>query len=145
MANEQTLETVRPVLIQYPTDIDPTPEHPAGFIRGQTFEVPTPEQAWALHPHAVILRYMDGGTYSDAAARKEVRERDKATSDDDTAVKRSKGSVRRVRSRKGQDTPDVEIIVPAAPDALSMTLTNADGGTVTVEPVETTMHAESEG
>lgn len=142
MADETTLETVRPVLIQYTTDVDPTPDHPAGFLRGQTFEVPSPEQAWAVHPNAAILRYADGTSYSDHAARKEVRERDAATATENAPVKRSKGSVRRQRVRKGQDTPDVEIIVPAAPDASTVTFTTDTGDVVSVEPVETTMKAE---
>ena len=130
MADEQILTTVRPVFVQYQRDVD-------GFLSGATFEVPTPEQAWATHPNATIIRYADGGDYSDAKARREVRERDKTDTPENVSVKRSKGSVRREKRNKDSGDVDAVTVVPAAPDVADSMITgdevNADGDPVAVE------------
>ncbi len=72
------LQTARPVIIRYMTDVAPSDDHPAGVPAGYSGEVATPEQAWAIHPEATIIRYTDGADYDQRKARREVNARNKA-------------------------------------------------------------------
>lgn len=134
-----TMETAKPVIIRYTEDVPPTPDHPAGMFRGQTFEVATPEQAWAVHPAATIVMYADGTEYSDTAARREVKARDAASSDDPGAKETDDG------------TSDGGLVIPAAPGSSGGIVTTfttdeetgaQESETVEVVPVVTEMEVQ---
>lgn len=86
-----TMTTARPVIIYYDYDVAPDELHPAGMLAGASYECPSPELAKKFHPHARILRYVDGGDYSDSKATRELRDRDKLAAEPVEEPKPAKG------------------------------------------------------
>jgi hypothetical protein len=52
-----------PVFIRYDATVPPDDDHPSGYPAGAEFEVGSVEAAKKVHPHARIVRYVDGAEY----------------------------------------------------------------------------------
>lgn len=89
----------KPVIIQYPRDTD-------AYLKGSTFECPTPAVAKRVHPDANIIRYADGESYDEASPKKS------------TSTKKTvrKGTTARTRKTTPPQRPEVEsVTTPEGP------------------------------
>lgn len=106
----------KPVIIEYTKNVPPSPEHPTGFLKGATFEVPTPATAKKSHPDARIARYADGESYSEPKAPAPRKSRKKASTARKAPAKAAAPTVPVV------STP--EVTPEVSPDALRAPVTN---------------------
>ena len=98
------MDTEKPVIIVYQTDTEPTADHPNGHLSGETYEVRSPEAAMVVHPDARILRYADGSEYSEAKAKRDIRERDRVAESETQGKAAKKAASASKKAARTQDT-----------------------------------------